>query len=134
MKKVYEIDGDKFENYDEFCLHISQTLIPGHSWKGNLDAFNDILRGGFGTPDDGFIIKWKNSSRSRDKLGYAATVKYLEGKVTTCHPTNRKIVEKDLQLARKNNGQTLFDILVEIIREHGSEGKEADSGVELILD
>jgi RNAse (barnase) inhibitor barstar len=130
MKRVYEIDGYKFNDLQEFYEHISQILIPGIDWGRNLDAFNDILRGGFGTPKDGFVIKWKNSARSREVLGYAETVKYIEQILTTCHPLNRAHVQKDLEAAQAKMGMTLFTILVEIIEEHG---QESGDGVELEL-
>lgn len=46
----YEIDGSRFSTLEEFFDEISQVLIPGVFWGHNLDGFNDILRGGFGTP------------------------------------------------------------------------------------
>jgi hypothetical protein len=98
-----------------------------------MDAFNDILRGGFGTPDGGFTIRWKNSDRSQDKLGYPETVRYIEHKLGRCHPENRESVKRDLSLAQQRKGQTLFEILTDIIREHGSGGSESEDGVELIL-
>ncbi|HEY7372734.1 MAG TPA: barstar family protein [Polyangia bacterium] len=75
-----------------------QTVLREHTWRGNLDAFNDILRGGFGTPDGGFVLVWQDHATSQHRLG-------LE----------------------------LYGTLVEIIREHGSGGSEAEDGVELIL-
>lgn len=68
-KTVYEIDGHDFSTLEEFYNVMSRVLIPHASWGRNLDAFNDILRGGFGTPDDGFMLRWKNSSLSRQRLG-----------------------------------------------------------------
>ena len=133
MKKVYEISGDEFNTLEEFYDHISQILIPESWWGRNLDAFNDILSGGFGTPEDGFVIKWKNSSRSQEKLGFAETIKYLEYKLNQCHPDNCEDIKVDIQLAQNGEGQTLFDILVEIIRNHGPEGNSSDSGVDLVL-
>lgn len=133
MKKVYEISGDEFDTLEEFYEHISQVLIPRSQWGKNLDAFNDILRGGFGTPEEGFIIKWRNSSRSREKLAYAETVRYLENKLSLCHPDNRESVQIEIQRAQKGEGQTLFDTLIEIIREHGPEGNEPQDGVDLVL-
>ena len=47
---TYEIDGNDFSTLDEFYDEITRVLIPGVSWGRNLDAFNDILHGGFGTP------------------------------------------------------------------------------------
>src|SRR5262245_39633780 len=56
---------------------LSQVLIPGAAWGRNLDAFNDILRGGFGTPEGGFVLQWINSALSRERLGYPETVRRL---------------------------------------------------------
>jgi hypothetical protein len=42
-------------------------------------------------------------------------------------------VRADLDAARRGEGQTLFEILVEIIQAHGPGGKEEDDGVELEL-
>lgn len=133
MKSVYEIDGNKFDDLEAFYDHVSQILIPGSEWGRNLDAFNDILRGGFGTPEGGFIVRWKNSGRSQEQLGYPETVKYIERKLTRCHPENRECVKGDLLLARQGKGQTLFEILTDIIREHGPGGRESEDGVELVL-
>lgn len=68
-KPTYEIDGRDFSTLEEFYEVVSRVLIPGAEWGHNLDAFNDILRGGFGTPDGGFVLRWKNSDRSRECLG-----------------------------------------------------------------
>ena len=71
-KVVYEIDGRDFSTLDEFYQVVSRVLIPGAQWGQNLDAFNDILCGGFGTPEGGFVLRWKNSAVSRERLGYPA--------------------------------------------------------------
>jgi RNAse (barnase) inhibitor barstar len=133
VKRVYEIDGNKFDDLAAFYEHVGEVLIPGSEWGKNLDAFNDILRGGFGTPDEGFVVRWKNSHRSQEKLGYAETVRYIEHKLTRCHPDNREDVKEDLLLAQQQRGQTLFEILTDIIRDHGPEGTESKDGVDLVL-
>jgi hypothetical protein len=52
LEKVhYTIDGKAFSTIEEFAKYFSATVLRDHTWRGNLDAFNDILRGGFGTPD-----------------------------------------------------------------------------------
>jgi hypothetical protein len=99
----------------------------------NLDAFNDILRGGFGTPDSGFTLVWRNHDLSRERLGYPETVRQLERRLERCHPANRGEVRAELAEARCERGPTVFDWLLEIIRIHGPEGEEAKDGVELIL-
>jgi RNAse (barnase) inhibitor barstar len=76
--RIYIIDGEHFSSLDEFYTEISRVLIPGVPWGRNLDAFNDILRGGFGTPEEGFVLIWRNAARSQHALGYPATVTFLE--------------------------------------------------------
>jgi RNAse (barnase) inhibitor barstar len=68
-RPVLEIDGARFDDLEGFWDEVSERLIPGSPWGRNLDAFNDVLRGGFGTPDGGFVLRWRNSARSRDALG-----------------------------------------------------------------
>ena len=133
-KVVYEIDGRDFSTLKEFYDVISRVLIPGAEWGHNLDAFNDILRGGFGTPEGGFVLRWKNSDVSRERLGYPETVRQLERRLTSCHPLNRQRVSEDLQRAKDSVGPTVFDWLVEIIQFHSASGAEDADGVELVLE
>lgn len=74
-KFIYEIDGASFSTLEEFYDVVTNSLIPGAVRGRNLDAFNDILRGGFGTPDGGFVLMWRNSALSRERLGYSETVR-----------------------------------------------------------
>jgi len=133
-KIVYEIDGRDFSTLEEFYEVIGRVLIPGADWGHNLNAFNDILRGGFGTPDDGFILRWKDSHVSQKRLGYRETQRHLERRLMHCHSSNRQSVRNDRERARQGVGPTVFDWLVEIIRVHGSGGCEQADGVELHLE
>ena len=133
-KKVYEIDGSAFSTLEEFFEEISNKVIPGTDWGRNLDAFNDILRGGFGTPEDGFTIKWLNSNISKERLGYSETVRQLEKRLKRCHPSNREYVAKELEEAKRGHGSIVFDWLVEIIQVHCPGGEESEDGVVLCLE
>ena len=130
---VIEIDGARCVDLEGFWEEVSRQLIPGAEWGRNLDAFNDILRGGFGTPEGGFVLRWTNSQRSRAALGYEETVRWIERKIERCHPDNVPSFRSDLEAALAGRGQTLFGLLVEIIRSHGVGGDEAEDGVELHL-
>jgi hypothetical protein len=129
---VLTIDGARFDDLAGFAREFS-TLLDSHTWNGNLDAFNDILRGGFGTPEDGFVLRWLESERSRTALGWEATVAWYEQVLTTCHPESRAYMQAGLDRARRHEGETLFDRFVEIIRDHGPGGRQADDSVHLEL-
>lgn len=131
-KPVYVIDGAEFATLEQFYDTISRVLIPNVDWGRNLNAFNDILRGGFGTPDGGFVLVWKNSMMSRIRLGYPETVRCLES--TTYYPSNASLFAKELEAAKSQQGATAFDWLVEIIQVHGIGGEEYEDGVELRLE
>jgi RNAse (barnase) inhibitor barstar len=128
----YILDGRNFSTLEEFYDEASRVLIPGAGWGKNLDAFNDILRGGFGTPEDGFTLEWRYAAVSRERLGYAETVRQLEQRLSLCHPENRAHVAEELELAREGQGQTVFDWLVEIIRDL-REGGDQRGNIELDL-
>src|SRR5215831_3661388 len=99
-KTTYEIDGRRFSTLEEFYVEVGRVLIPGAEWGHNLDAFNDILRGGFGTPEDGFTLRWLHHTVSKERLGYPETVRQLELQMGRCHPTARTQVAHELERAR----------------------------------
>lgn len=129
---VLVIDGANFSDLDGFAREFSRLLCH-YTWRGNLDAFNDILRGGFGTPENGWVLRWQNSVLSRAALGYEATTRRLEQILLTCHPSNRSSVAARIRNAQQGEGPTLFDEIVEIIRDHGPGGEESEDGVVLEL-
>jgi RNAse (barnase) inhibitor barstar len=133
VKQVYTIDGNNFENLKGFYEEFSNKVLDGCKWGKNLDAFDDVLCGDFGTPHGGFVLKWINSKISREKLGYDETVRVLEHRLTVCHPLNVDHVRSDIAVAQSGSGQTIFDVLIEIIGRHGGGGELADDGVELEL-
>lgn len=127
-KKIYEIDGNNFSTLEEFAREFTDKLQLETYWSGNLDAFNDILRGGFGTPEEGFILVWKNSSLSKYRLGYDEAIRQLEKRLERCHPTNKSLVQLELEQAKQHQSLTVFDWLVEII------GDEEHNDIELRLE
>jgi RNAse (barnase) inhibitor barstar len=131
-KPEYIIDGARFSTLEEFYEEISRVLIPGANWGRNLDAFNDILRGGFGTPNGGFVFRWINSEMSSRRLGYPETVRQLEKRIQRCHLSGYPMDQ--LKSARQNEGDTVFDWLIEVIRYHCPGGDEEEDGVELKLE
>jgi hypothetical protein len=133
-KKEYVVDGARFDTLADAAAEFTRVLGLTMPWQGNLDAFNAFLRGGLGTPEDGFVLVWRGSAVSRERLGCGETIKWLEERAQNCHPTNVPIMKQRLAEARQGKGQTLFDMLVEIIRDHGPGGEEAEDQVDLRLE
>jgi len=120
-KPVFEIDGKNFSTLEEFYDEVEKQLIPDFGGFGrNLDAFNDILSGGFGTPFSGFILVWHASNISREQLGYPETVRQLELRLMKKNlpSSSRAKFESKIFSARQLQGPTIFDTLIEIIGEH----------------
>jgi RNAse (barnase) inhibitor barstar len=117
QKQVLVVDGSRFSTLEAFFDEVKRELIPDVAWGRNLDAFNDILSGGFGTPDEGFILVWKSAQFSRERLSYDETARVLKDRLAKCHRSARATVAHDLEAARQQIGPTVFDWLVEIIRE-----------------
>jgi RNAse (barnase) inhibitor barstar len=133
-KQTYVIDGKNFSTLAEFYVEISRILIPGAKWGHNLDAFDDILSGGFGTPEGGFVLVWKNARLSKERLGYPATIRRIEQQLASNNPYNHDYFVAELERAKQGQGPTLFDKLMEIIKRHSRGGAEAEDGVELVLE
>ncbi len=129
---VLAIDGANFSDFDGFAREFS-TLLCEYTWRGNLDAYNDILRGGFGTPEEGWVLRWHNSELSRVALGHQAMTRWLEQILVTCHPSNRAGILARIGDSKQGAGPTLFDEIVDIIRHHGVGGQESEDGVVLEL-
>ena len=137
---VLVLEGSRITDFASFVEETNRSIFPGYResvgrpWSGSLDAFNDILRGGMGTPDGGFVFRLQDTATVRRALGYRETVKWLEEMFERCHPANRQSVGARLALARRGQGETLFDVVVEIIRIHGPGGREGENQVLLELD
>jgi RNAse (barnase) inhibitor barstar len=123
MKQRYEIDGAAFKDLDGFYDEFSRKVILGAKWGRNLDAFDDALSGGFGTPPGGFTLAWRNSALSRTRLGHSEYAKLVEQRLQK-YKSERSLA--DLAAARAGSGPTVYDLLLEIIRGH--------EDVELVLD
>src|SRR5262245_12196182 len=69
MKPVYVIDGEKIHDLNDLYRALGEAINgPGGYFGSNLDALDDCLYGGFGTPKGGFVIEWRNSATSRARL------------------------------------------------------------------
>lgn len=112
-KKMTVINGGHFSDLEGFYEEISHVLMKDEDWKvGTLDGFDDIL---YGVETD---ITWKNAQKSKEDLGFDLTKRFYENKIRQGKPFNVKLIQQKLDELIDGNGQTLFEILIEIIESH----------------
>lgn len=120
-KKVIVINGGHFSSLEGFYDEVSSVLMKDTDWKvGTLDGFDDILYGGFGVFENNekTEIIWKESGKSKNDLGLQATQEFYENKIRQGKPFNIELIQQKLKDLQERKGQTLFEILVEIIQSH----------------
>ncbi|MGO4710260.1 ribonuclease inhibitor [Chryseobacterium sp. 2TAF14] len=112
-KEMTVINGSHFSNLEGFYEEVSQLFLKDEDWKvGTLDGFDDILYG-----FEGEII-WVNSERSKEVLGFDLTKEFYENKIRQGKVFNVKLIQQKLDELIAGKGQTLFEILIEIIESH----------------
>ncbi len=125
-RPVHVLDGARFDDLSGFFDEVERVLKLG-SWGRNLDALNDVLRG---RP---MTLRWTHAARSRRQLGFDETARWLSAQLPKVHASNRAAFEARLAEARHHRGETLFETVVALIREHGAGGAQADDHVTLEL-
>jgi|SRR5580765_6380929 len=72
-KKTILIDGNNFTDLETFFDEINRVLTKDLNWVTghNMNAYNDLLRGGFGVYEyeEQIKIVWVNFSKSERLLG-----------------------------------------------------------------
>ncbi|WP_326673295.1 barstar family protein [Streptomyces sp. NBC_01257] len=124
MTVTYVIDGSGVTGLDSFWVVIGEAVNgPGGYFGRGLDAFADCLRGGMGTPDDDdFVIEWRDHEMSARALGHEETARYLRGLFPRAHVSSLPRLREELARAEEGRGPTLFDRLLEIVREETDPG------------
>ena len=121
-KKTILLDGNRFSTLQSFYEEVEKKCTKDLSWSigRNLNALNDVLRGGFGVHDyeEKVQLIWLSSDKSRHDLGWEEMVNYLSVKLTTCHPSNTEAVKIEITKAKNHTDQTLFELIVALIQEH----------------
>ena len=112
-KKMTVINGGHFSDLEGFYNEVSELFMNDEDWKvGTLDGFDDIL---YGVESD---ITWKDSQKSKKDLGFELTKEFYENKIRQGKPLNVDLIQQKLGDLIDGKGQTLFEILVEIIESH----------------
>lgn len=120
-RKTLVLDGNRFGDVAGFYEEVERVFTKNLDWKPahNLDAFNDLLYGGFGVYEsrEQIILRWKNSAKSAADLGFETTRKYYEYRFALGFP-NPAHWQKLLQELLAGKGQTLFELIGAIVKDH----------------
>ncbi|MCF2445422.1 barstar family protein [Dyadobacter sp. CY345] len=122
MKKEIFINGSSVKDIATFYEEINRIFMSKEDWTlgCSLDAFNDLLYGGFGIIKGKEPIKlvWLDSNQSREALGYQTTKLYYEEKLKPNSRFNKEMFQEKLAALENGTGETYFDIILSIISEH----------------
>ncbi len=87
----------------------------GGEWKGSLDAFNDYLS----WPDEeSYELELLGAEHCETVLGHRAQAEWLRENLTKSHPSNKELILARLESAEQGQGETLFDVIRDIIRDN----------------
>lgn len=80
--KEFILDGNNFSDKEGFYREIDSLLTKDLDFETghNLNAYNDLLRGGFGVHEYGepIKIKWLNYEKSKKELGADFVLSIIE--------------------------------------------------------
>lgn len=123
MKEI-TIEGKEIRDIKTFYAEINRVCMPDEDWKlgESLDALNDLLYGGFGEIEgkENITLIWKNFEENRKILGLETTLQFYEAKLKSPQIFNTKFVQEKIDDLKKGNGQTYFEIILEIIGAHSN--------------
>ena len=113
----FTIDGRQVRSFDDFVAATNAGLIEsvGGKWNGNLDAFNDYLSW---PEEQEYELELVGATGLAERLGHAAQAAWLRAHLQTCHPSNVAAMESRLARAEAGQGETLFDVVKEIIADN----------------
>lgn len=126
IPNTLELAGRAIVDIPSFYAEINRVFMADETWAlaESLDALNDLLYGGYGAIDGRAPVElvWRDMEASRAALGIETTRAWLLEKLqspTTFNATfNTDVIRNQLDALERGDGQTYFDIILEIIGDH----------------
>lgn len=122
--KTITIEGKNIIDIATFYQEINRIFMSNENWKigPSLDAFNDLLHGGFGEikSKEPITLIWKNFEENRKTLGLKTTKKFYESKLIAPEIYNINFVKEKITALESGDGSTYFEIILEIISDHSN--------------
>ncbi|TDB34573.1 ribonuclease inhibitor [Stenotrophomonas sp. TEPEL] len=122
MTVFLQIEGTAIADIPSFHAEINRVFMAGEDWRlgPSLDALDDLLYGGYGAlaGHETATLVWRDIDRSREALGVDATRAWLEDKLRQPGTFNAGTIGRQLDALQRGEGQTYFDIVMEIFASH----------------
>ena len=122
MTIVLQIEGAAIDDIASLYAEINRVFMADEAWQlgPSLDALDDLLHGGYGAlaGQAQATLIWRDIAHSRAALGVEATRQWLQAKLDTPGAFNTHAIGHQLLALQRGEGQTYFEIVVEIFAGH----------------
>lgn len=122
MTVFLQIEGTAIVDISSLYAEINRVFMAGEAWQlgPSLDGLDDLLYGGYGAlaGHETATLVWRDIDRSREALGLEATRAWLEDKLRQPGTFNAETIGRQLDALQHGEGQTYFDIVMEIFASH----------------
>lgn len=120
--KTFVIDSRHFDDIPGFFRELNRLFMQGEDWQlgESLDAFDDLLYGGYGALAGQKEIRllWRGAHKSRTDLGPETTQDFYRNKLLQPQRYNPAWARQQLAALEAGTGKTYFETLLEIIAQH----------------
>jgi len=119
---VLILEGSAIHDIASFYAEINRVFMSSESWQlgHSLDALDDMLYGGYGAlaGHHSATVIWNDVEHSRIALGKETTRAWLQAKLAGNGTFNARAIAGQLQALKTGEGQTYFQIVMEILAAH----------------
>jgi len=122
MTVFLQIEGTAIVDIPSLYAEINRIFMADADWQlgPSLDALDDLLYGGHGAlaGHESATVVWRDIDHSREALGLETTRAWLEDKLRQPGTFNAETIGRQLDALQRGEGQTYFDIVMEIFASH----------------
>jgi hypothetical protein len=119
---VLVLRGSTVSDIASFYGEVNRVFMADEEWQlgHSLDALDDMLYGGYGAlaGHAGATLVWEDIEHTRSVLGVDATRAWLQAKLNGNGTFNKEVIAAQLQALDAGEGQTYFQIVMDIFAAH----------------
>jgi hypothetical protein len=119
---ILVLQGSAVSDIPSFHAEINRVFMAGEDWQlgHSLDALDDMLYGGYGVlaGHESATVIWQDIEHTRSALGVETTRAWLQAKLDAEGTFNAGTVAAQLEAFDAGEGQTYFEIVMEIFAAH----------------